>query len=869
MGCAGKCLTKLWELVGGWRKFLRLPHRQKLEPQEIFSRFQTVLASNTRALEIIADLGEKGSGDFIFDQAYISRTLQQLQKTVRGSVKALNELCANRFVSLEAVLDHLSSQLEQTLSGSEGLRGPLVQGLDHITPGDWGLVGGKAGHLAELRSDGQVQVPSGFVITTHAFHVLIESAGLLELYKSLQKCVAAPQDECADMEEHRLALVAGIDAAQAPPELLAEIDRALAALRGEDAQSFTLAVRSSAPEEDQEFSFAGQFHSELHVQPEAAQVFAAYRLVVASLFSASAVLYHRSVLPGEDDLVIAACCQRMIDSAVSGVAYTLDPGNPLTENMVVVGAWGLGAAVVEGSIATDTFSVRKTPSLAIIDRQVVKKATGFYQSGKGGHQFLDIPAEQQLQPCLQDAELLQLGAQLVHLENRFRRPLDVEWTRDQRGELYILQARPLLVPASRTDRRDLSEQLNRYDAIDTTGGKVAQQGIGCGTVYCVHSTRDLEAFPENGVLVSRRDSSRFVSVMNRAAAIITETGTPVSHMATICREMQVPCLVGIDGIMEQLTPGEEITVDADDVRIYRGRVVELLAYRATSGMQLAVSKEFRLLRRVLKKVSQLNLVDPMLKNFTVAGCLTYHDVLRFVHETAVQELVNLGRDEKGLLRRHLARHLDLPVPVGVIVVDIGGGLKAGIPGGRVDFQGVASRPFRAILQGMLFPGVWHLSSMHVGMHDLMSSMLSAPIAAIEGSYTGHNIAIIGENYVNLCFRLGYHFNIIDAYCSDKERDNHIYFRFLGGASDVSKRTRRAMLIEKILIEFDFRIKIRGDMVIARHSNLIKDDMIRILDILGRLVGFTRQLDVKLDSDAVVDYYAEAFLMGNYEVVANR
>jgi pyruvate,water dikinase len=148
-------------------------------------------------------------------------------------------------------------------------------------------------------------------------------------------------------------------------------------------------------------------------------------------------------------------------------------------------------------------------------------------------------------------------------------------------------------------------------------------------------------------------------------------------------------------------------------------------------------------------------------------------------------------------------------------------------------------------------------------------MLSAPIAAIEGSYTGHNIAIIGENYVNLCFRLGYHFNIIDAYCSDKERDNHIYFRFLGGASDISKRTRRAMLIEKILIEFDFRIKIRGDMVIARHSNLIKDDMIRILDILGRLVGFTRQLDVKLDSDEVVDYYAEAFLMGHYEIVANR
>jgi len=861
------CLEKLRQRIDDWRNLLLSPARQKLEPQEIFSRFQTILASNTKALEIIADLGEKGSGDFIFDHVYIVTTLQQLHNTVSDSVRALNSLCDNRFISLEDVLIRLSNNLEQILSGNEGQTGPLIQGLDKITPDDWGLVGGKAGHLAGLRSDPQLRVPPGFVITTRAFHLLIENAGLQDQYNSLRTCVARQKSSPVELEEHRRALASGILRTEAPPALLVEITQALTALQAENPTPCTLAVRSSAPEEDQEFSFAGQFHSELDVQPETLQVFAAYRLVAASLFSKSAVQYYRSVLPGEGDLVIAACCQCMVDSAVSGVAYTLDPSNPLSENMLVVGAWGQGAAVVEGAIATDSFSIRKTPPLTILERHIHKKPTGLYYTKDRGHQLLDIPGELQLQSCMTDNALLQLSHLLVHLENRFRRPLDVEWTLDNQGQLYILQSRPLFVQASRSDRLDLSEQLKNYVSIDTAGGKVAQQGIGSGTVYLVNSTRDLEAFPDNGVLVSRRDSSRYVSVMNKAAAILTETGTPVSHMATLCREMQVPCLVGIEGITGQLTPGEQITVDADDLRIYRGRVVELLAYRATSGMQLAMSKEFRTLRRVLKTVSLLNLVDPFLKNFTVDGCLTYHDVLRFVHETAVQELVNLGRDEKGLLRRHLARHLDLPVPVGVIVVDIGGGLRPDIAEGRVDFQAIASKPFRALLQGMLFPDVWHMSSVTVGVHDLMSSMLSAPIAAIEGSYTGHNIAIIGENYVNLCFRLGYHFNIIDAYCSDKERDNHIYFRFLGGASDISKRTRRAMLIKKILIEFDFRIKIRGDIVIARHSNLIKDDMLRILDILGRLVGFTRQLDVKLDSDEVVDYYAESFLMGRYEVVA--
>lgn len=864
-----KCLTKLWQRLDRWRSLLMSTGRQKLEPQEIFSRFQTILASNNRALEIIADLGEKGSGDFIFDQAYISHTLQQLHSTVHDSVTGLNALCDNRFVALEKLLVHLSNNLHHIVSGSERHIGPLVQRLTDTTPGDWGLVGGKAGHLAELRSDRQIRVPPGFVITTRAFHLLIKSAGLQDLYNSLQKCVAAQKGNDKELEELRQVLAEGIARAEAPPVLLAEITRALATLLAQGVKPSSLAVRSSAPEEDQEFSFAGQFHSELNVSPEAADVFAAYLLVAASLFSESAIEYYRSVLPGAGDLVIAACCQQMVDSVVSGVAYTLDPGNPLSENMIVVGAWGLGAAVVEGRVSTDSFTIHKATPMAILNRQIAKKETGLYHTTDRGHQLLDIPAEQQRQPCLNDDQLLQLGKQLIHLENRFRRPLDVEWTFNSQGDLYILQARPLLVPASRTDHQERSEQLKRYTSIDSSGCKVAQQGIGCGSVYFVNSTRDLDAFPDNGVLVSRRDSSRFVTVMNRAAAILTETGTPVSHMATLCRELQVPCLVGIPDLMEKLTAGEEITVDADDIRIYRGRVMELLAYRATSGMQLAMSKEFRMLRQVLKKVSLLNLVDPLLKNFTVEGCQTYHDVLRFVHETAVQELVNLGRDEKGLLHRHLARHLDLPVPVGVIVVDIGGGLKSHIPAGRVGFQEVASKPFQAILQGMLFPGVWHMSGVSVGIRDLMSSMLSAPMAAIEGSYTGHNIAIVGANYVNLCFRLGYHFNIIDAYCSEKERDNHIYFRFLGGASDISKRTRRALLIEKILIEFDFRIKLRGDMVIARHSNLIMDDMVRTLDILGRLVGFTRQLDVTLDSDEMVDYYAEAFLMGDYSVVSNR
>jgi len=159
--------------------------------------------------------------------------------------------------------------------------------------------------------------------------------------------------------------------------------------------------------------------------------------------------------------------------------------------------------------------------------------------------------------------------------------------------------------------------------------------------------------------------------------------------------------------------------------------------------------------------------------------------------------------------------------------------------------------------------------MKVGMRDLVSSMLSTPNDTLDGRYSGHNIAIISKEYVNLCFRLGYHFNIIDAHCSKNERDNHIYFRFLGGASDITKRSRRAVMIATILEAFDFNVRVKGDMVVARSGNMVPQEMERTLDILGRLVGFTRQLDVRLDNDRVVEQYVEAFLYGNYGLVTDQ
>ncbi len=849
-------------------RLLGRPARPVFTPALVFKRFRKVLSSNNQSLEIIADLGEKLSGDYIFDMHYIETGVERLSSRVKVSIDGLNELCDNRFKNLYALYDRMREELVNLLAGREDRKGPQILTLEAIHFLDWEIVGGKGAHLAEMYQDRSLQVPGGFVITTRTYHDLIDHNNLRPLLEIFERLLEDPAADSDILEGVRRKLEKGIMHADPPPNFFENLGSALESM-GRETPTLFFAVRSSAREEDMDFSFAGQFKSVLNVRAGVKDVFQAYLQVVASLFSLKAVSYCRQVFPNESLMSMAAVCQRMVPAHASGVAFTLDTTTPDRDNMVIVGAWGQGDAIVEGQTPTDAFIISKEEPPVILERTVISKPLGRYQAENGGLENRKIEPSLRDEPCLTDAEILQISSKLRYLELFYKRPQDVEWSIDESGNLFILQARPLIIAEGAFQNRVLPEALAGYERIVSGQGRIAQQGIGAGPACIINGPADLASFPDGAVLLSHHDSSHFVKVMKHASAIITEIGTPVSHMATLCREMRVPCLVNVGNILSKVTEGEEITVDAEDRMIYRGRVQELLTYSSTTTMQVSYSFEFRLLRRILKKVATLNLVDPLLQNFTVNNCRTFHDILRFVHETSVMELARLGRDEGKLMQGNLARHMDLPIPAGILVIDIGGGLHEEAPNDCVKFTDVKSVPFHAILQGMLFPGVWNMGAVKVGMRDLVCSMLSAPNDTLDGRYSGHNIAIISEEYVNLCFRLGYHFNIIDAHCSSNERDNHIYFRFLGGASDITKRTRRAVMIASILEAFDFNVRIKGDMVVARSGNMVPTEMERTLDILGRLVGFTRQLDVRLESDRIVEQYVEAFLYGNYSQVINQ
>jgi pyruvate,water dikinase len=113
--------------------------------------------------------------------------------------------------------------------------------------------------------------------------------------------------------------------------------------------------------------------------------------------------------------------------------------------------------------------------------------------------------------------------------------------------------------------------------------------------------------------------------------------------------------------------------------------------------------------------------------------------------------------------------------------------------------------------------------------------------------------------MNLHLRLGYHFNILDAYIGDELNDNYIYFRFLGGVSNLVRRSRRARFIAEVMEIYDFRVEVHGDLIVGRLKKMSKDIMVARMKVLGGLIGYTRQLDVSMISDEQIDLHLAEFI----------
>jgi len=205
-----------------------------------------------------------------------------------------------------------------------------------------------------------------------------------------------------------------------------------------------VAVRSSAIGEDSaETTFAGLQDTFLWVRG-AEQVSAAVRDCRASLDNPEAVSYReRMGIEGKPAMGVAV--QEMVDAAVSGVMFTCNPvsGDPST--VAVNASWGLGVAVVGGEVTPDEYRVSKVTG-EVLHRTIGPKRIQYVAGAEGAEQ-VDVAADRQEVPCLDDRQLTSLVELGRRVERHFGGHQDVEWAIDGDGELFVLQSRPVTTVA--------------------------------------------------------------------------------------------------------------------------------------------------------------------------------------------------------------------------------------------------------------------------------------------------------------------------------------------------------------------------------------------------------------------------------------
>ncbi len=821
---------------------------------DLFRTFSQLLSMNNRALELISDASEKLGGNYVFDRQYIEKITSEILDAVEKQVILLDILAPGKYKALFGSFYRLKGEIEAELSGrpARAIK-DFILFYQEIDRDMADAVGGKNVALAEIKRQLGMNIPPSCAVTTAAFDAFVKKNNLDEL---INDTLSRMDKGLISAEEASKKIQSEIEVSPLPVTLQFQLNKAALLLMQEHPSStLFLAMRSSAPEEDGDNSLAGQFKSLLNVPPFFVEK--AYKIVVASLFSKWVLEYRRTLAPIFRRPEMAVVLQKMVDAAASGVLFTMDPSDPCQDHMIIRANWGLGTTVVSGKDKNDRFLVSRSDPGKIVSMDIMQKRFKEIPVAPGGTKRVEVPEELQLKSCLSIEQIGELGSMAMKIERHFKRPQDIEFSVTGQGQIVILQTRPLRlnkVPDARPV--GVAELSRKYRVISKGRGVIVQSGIGSGPVYIFRYEHDLDGVPQGAVLVARFPSPILASVLSRCSALLVESGSETCHLAAIAREHRIPAIFGLTGISETLKNGMVVTVDAEEDVIYEGEVRELQFY-TISADPIEESKEYRLLRRILKKIEPLNLIDPADPDFRPEACRTLHDIIRFTHEKGVEEIISHLMENRFDASSPLHK-LVWKVPLDLVIIDLGGGVEEGADA-DIDISQITSLGLREMLEALAIPGVWSSEPVPVDVRSFIASItrtFSPEISRPE--FIGQNLAVVSRHYTNLALRLGYHFNMIDTYVGDEVSDNYIYFRFFGGVTELPQRRRRATLIGMILSENDFLVEQREDMVIGRLKGMTKDEILQRLHMLGMLVGFTRQLDVFMTGEKSIEEQLENF-----------
>ena len=242
-----------------------------------------------------------------------------------------------------------------------------------------------------------------------------------------------------------------------PDDLAQEIHNGI----GDRFRGRTVAVRSSAPEEDDaQSSFAGLHESFINVAG-AESILKHIRLVWASLWSDAALLYRQEIGLNVEKSTMAVVIQETVAGDRSGVVFTRNPND---ENQgVIESVYGLNQGLVDGTVEPDRWIIDRSRNTIVSHTPPERKY--WMIPGPNGVRLAELPAEKSTHPPLNPQDVNFVFKTARKAEEFFKMPQDVEWTYDK-DFLVLLQSRPITTLRSDKPKDERGWYLSLHRSFD-------------------------------------------------------------------------------------------------------------------------------------------------------------------------------------------------------------------------------------------------------------------------------------------------------------------------------------------------------------------------------------------------------------------
>ncbi len=308
----------------------------------------------------------------------------------------------------------------------------LIKSFKQITKKNVSEAGGKGASLGEMTNAGLV-VPPGFVILAGAFDRFLEETDLTQELVAQLKKVNYKDINAVDGASSTIRAL--INKAKMPKDLALDIVKEFKKLKAP-----YVAVRSSATAEDSSSaSWAGELETYLNTTEKT--LLENVKKCWSSLFTPRAIFYRHEKKLLKTKVSVAVVIQAMINSEISGIAFTVHPVTQDRNQMIIEAGYGLGEAIVSGSVTPDSYVISKK-DYALIDINIAEQERQIVKCLKKGTKWVKIAKSLGAKQKLNGKQIIELAKICAAIEKHYKFPCDIEWAYFK-GKFYITQSRPI------------------------------------------------------------------------------------------------------------------------------------------------------------------------------------------------------------------------------------------------------------------------------------------------------------------------------------------------------------------------------------------------------------------------------------------